>query len=54
MRRINFWLDCLKLSGTGISEPDLLKLTRGNFKRRVPLQSGIVSTSKSLVYTRRK
>lgn len=36
----NFWLNCLDLSGTGISEPDLLKLTRGNFKRRVLLRSG--------------
>ena len=44
------WLDCLELSGTGISEPDLLKLTRGNFKRRVPLRSWIESTSKSHSY----
>ena len=41
MRRINFWLNCLELSGTGISEPDLLKLTRGSFKRRVLLRIGM-------------
>ena len=43
MRRNNFWLDCPNLSGTGNSEPDLLKLTRGNFKRRDPLRSGELS-----------
>ena len=41
MRRINFWLNCLEQSGTGISEPDLLKLTRGSFKRRVLLRIGM-------------
>ena len=44
MRRNNFWLDCLKLSGTGNSEPDLLKLTRGSLRRRVPFRSGTEST----------
>ena len=53
---ITFGWIVLKLSGTGNSEPDLLKLTRGSFRRRVPFRSGTESTPYIVVisYNRQK